>query len=66
MANAGKVAPQAEKLTTDQSEQTLIDIRRLGMSPKVKIPKPSAEVTASSPKSNIDQTPPGWGKSITP
>ena len=37
------MAPLVEKLTTDQSEPTLIDMRRLGISPNVKMPNPCAE-----------------------
>ena len=40
IAKTGKVAPQAEKLTTDQSEHTDMDILSEGTSEKANIPNP--------------------------
>ena len=62
MANKGKVAPHAENPTTAHNEQTLIDIRSDGISPKTNTPKPCAADTVSKASSNILEIPPGWGK----
>ena len=62
MAMRGKAAPQVEKLSTPQREQILMDMRREGMRPKMKTPKPCDEMTARSPRSMMSHVPPGWGK----
>ena len=48
-----------EKLTTAQSEQILIDIRRDGISPKAKMPKHWQAKMLRMPSKTIGKAPPG-------
>ena len=66
MAATGKVAPQTLTPSTPQSELILIDMRREGISPKMKMPKPSLANTIRSVSSRMEDRPPGWGKSRWP
>ena len=62
IAKSGKVAPQAEKPTTAQREHTLIDIRKDGISPKTKTPKPCDDNTVRRARKIIICRPPECGK----
>ena len=48
-----------EKLTTPQSEQMLIDMRRDGIRPKAKMPKHWQDNTLRMPNKMIGAAPPG-------
>ena len=58
----GNAVPTMEKLSTAQSEQTLIDIRIEGIIPNAKSPNPSADSTMSKPVKSSMPHPPGQGK----
>ena len=66
MPITGNAEPAIEKLSTAQSEHTLIDIRNDGMSPKANIPNPCDDKTVANPSMAMRMMPPGWGKPSTP
>ena len=65
MPATGKADPHMEMLSTDHSDEILIDIRIEGIRPKAKMPKPRPADTCKRVSHTIFHTPPSRGKSST-